>query len=135
MEVISHKGIVVASDPYVTRVEIIRESACSACHAKGLCGYSESEKKIVDVATDPLALHNVGDEVELCMKRTMGMKAVWISYVIPLVIMMAVILALSLAEVEELATGLAAIAAVALYYLVILMMRSRLSNEFIFYIK
>ena len=135
MEEIRHSGRIVDIDPAVTKVEIIRSSACSACHAKELCGFSEEEKKIVEVATSGFQPHNIGDEVVLCMKRSMGMKAVWIAYVIPLVILMVAVLSINTCGFGELATGLGAIAAVAVYYIVILCCRKRLSNEFIFYIK
>lgn len=135
MEEIRHSGRIVDIDPAVTKVEIIRSSACSACHAKELCGFSEEEKKIVEVATSGFQPHNIGDEVVLCMKRSMGMKAVWIAYVIPLIILMVAVLSINAFGFGELATGLGAIAAVAVYYIVILCCRKRLSNEFIFYIK
>ena len=135
MQEISHKGRVVSIDRYVTQVEIIRTSACGICHAKSLCGYSDSESKIVPVPTNAFAMLNVGDEVELCMKRSMGAKAVWIAYVIPLLILILAVLVASACHLPELYTGLCAIAAVAIYYLVILCFRKRLNNEFVFYIK
>lgn len=135
MEEVRHQGRIIDITPYITKVEIVRSSACSACHAKELCGFSESEKKIVDVATSGFAPHQIGDEVTVCMKRSMGMKAVWIAYVIPLIILMVSVLVMSVLGCSELAMGLGAIAAVALYYVVILCLRSKLSNEFIFYIK
>ena len=52
MKEIEHKGIVVSADAQLTRVEIVRSSACSACHAKELCGFSEEEKKIVEVPSN-----------------------------------------------------------------------------------
>lgn len=135
MQEISHKGRVVSIDEYVTQVEIIQTSACASCHARNLCGYSDSKTKIVPVPTNAFAMLNVGDEVELCMKRSMGMKAVWIAYVIPLLVLMLAVLVSSACHLPELYTGLCAIAAVAVYYLVILCFRKRLNNEFVFYIK
>lgn len=135
MDEISHKGRIVSIDSYITQVEILQTSACSECHARSLCGFSEQVSKVVPVPTDGFALRSVGDEVELCMKRSMGMKAVWISYVIPLIILMVTVLSVSAAGAGELATGLFGIGAVALYYVVILFFRDRLRNEFVFYIK
>lgn len=135
MDEISHKGRIVSIDSYVTRVEILQTSACSECHAKSLCGFSEQASKIVPVPTDGFAMRNVGDEVELCMKRSMGMKAVWVAYVIPLIILMVTVVSASAAGAGELVTGLSGIAAVALYYVAILFFRDRLRNEFVFYIK
>ena len=136
---IKHKAKVLEMTPDFTTVEIVVSSACSECHAKGLCGISEEEQKVISLPTDPYATYNVGDEVELCTKRTMGMKAVWISYVIPLMVLMILILSLSKVfaayEQSEVIAGLGALAGVAVYYFVIWLLRGKLKNEFVFYIK
>ena len=121
--------------PEFTTVEILVSSACAACHAKGLCGMSEAEEKVIMVPTDPYAQHNVGDKVTVMTKMSMGMKAVWISYVIPLAILMILILTLSMVIDSQAVCGLSAVGGVALYYFVIWLLRSRLENEFTFYIK
>ena len=85
--------------------------------------------------TDPYATHNVGDKVQVATKMTMGLKAVWISYVIPLAVLMILILTLSAVIDNEAVTGLVSVAGVAAYYLVIWLLRDRLRSEFVFYIK
>lgn len=132
---ISHLGRVLEMTPEYTTVEIISSSACSACHANGLCGVSESVAKLISVPSDPYATWNVGDEVYVMLKQSMGLKAVWISYVIPLLILMILILSLSAVSVHELYAGLISIGAVALYYLVIYLLKDRLAKDFVFYIK
>ena len=132
---IRHSGKVLEMTPDFTTVQIMVSSACSSCHAKGLCGMSEEEEKVIMVPTDPYAEYNVGDEVQVYTKMTMGLKAVWISYVIPLAVLMILILSLSPVIANELMLGLAALAGVALYYFGIWLFRDRLSNEFVFYIK
>ena len=132
---IKHPGKIIEITPKYTTVEILVPSSCSECHAKGLCGMSEEQEKVISVPTDPYALHKVGDQVQVCTKMSMGMKAVWISYVIPLAILMILILSLSAVFESEVLTGLASVGGVALYYLVIWLMRDRLNNEFVFYIK
>ena len=132
---IYHDGKIIESTPEFTSVEIISSSACSQCHAKGLCGFSEEESKVVMVPTSPYTERKVGDTVTLALKQTMGLKAVWISYVIPLIILMILVLSLSSVIDNEVWTGLAAIGGVALYYLVIWLLRDKLKNEFVFYIK
>ena len=116
---ISHTGTIIGITPEYTTVEIIAQSACAACHARGMCGVADESQKIIMVPTDPYAGYKVGDEVFVMLKRSMGMKAVWISYVIPLLILMILILSLSSVTVHEVYAGLAAIGGVALYYLVI----------------
>ena len=132
---IVHSGKVLEMTPDFTTVQIVVSSACSACHAKSLCGMSEDEEKIIMIPTDPYATYAVGDTVEVCTKMSMGLKAVWISYVIPLAILMILILSLSRFTANEFLTGLGAIAGVAVYYFGIWLFRDRLSNEFVFYIK
>ena len=132
---ISHKGVIKSITPELTTVEIVSTSACAECHAKGMCGVAESKIKEISVPTDPYSEHSAGDEVEVVLKKSMGLKAVWISYVIPLLILMILILSLSSVNVHEVYVGLGAIAGVALYYLVIYLMRNRLANDFVFYIK
>lgn len=138
---ISHTGRIVSIDPMVTKVEIIRSSACGECHARALCGYAEDQVKIVDVPTNAFDFFEVGQQVQVCLKRSMGMKAVWISYVIPLIVMMIVILLLNALGAGELATGLAGIGAVALYYIALFIAKripalyAKLFDEYVFYIK
>ena len=131
---IVHSGKVIETNPDFTTVEIMVSSACSECHAKGLCGMSEMEEKIILVPTDPYEPKKVGDIVQVKTKMTMGLKAVWISYVIPLAVLMILILSLSAVIENEFLRGGIAIAGVGLYYFVIWLMKDRLSDQFEFYI-
>ena len=74
---ISHKGVIKSITPELTTVEILSTSACAECHAKGMCGMSESKVKEISVPTDPYSVHEVGDEVQVMLKKSMGLKAVW----------------------------------------------------------
>ena len=131
---ITHTGKILEITPEYTTVQILVSSACSECHAKGLCGMSEDEEKVIMVPTDPYKERQVGDEVQVLTKMTMGLKAVWISYVIPLAVLMILILSLSSIFENELMTGLGSLAGVAVYYFGIWLFKDRLSNEFVFYI-
>jgi len=134
-ESVSHKGKVIKMTPQVTTVSILQHGACSACHAAGLCGMADLAEKTVEVATDPYASYGVGDEVEVLLKASMGMKAVWLAYFIPLLIVVAVILGLAALGVGEVAAGVSGLGALALYYLLLWLFRDRLKNEYIFTIK
>ena len=131
---IVHSGKVIEINPDFTTVEIMVSSACSECHAKGLCGMSEMEEKVIMVPTDPYEPRNVGDIVQVKTKMSMGLKAVWISYVIPLAVLMILILSLSAVIENEFLRGGIAIAGVGVYYFVIWLLKDRLSDQFEFYI-
>ena len=132
-EEISHKGKVLSVRDGVVSVEIVSSSACSACHASGLCGMSESVRKTVEVRD--AAVYSPGQEVEVCLARRMGMKAVLLSYVIPVVILMIIILSLLSAGISELAAGLLSVAGIAVYYGVLWLFRGSLKEEYVFYIR
>jgi len=134
-EQVKHTGKVVSMNPQQTTVQIVSHSACSECHAAGLCGMSEYTEKAIQVPTDPYATYGVGDEVQVVLKASMGMKAVWIAYFLPLVVLLAVALGLIALGVQEVVAGLSGIAAVGLYYLVIWLLRERLQNEYVFTIQ
>lgn len=135
MDEIAHKGRILGITPSETVVEIVRSSACSACHARSLCPVTDSETKSVSVPTDPYTFYSVGDEVELCVKKSMGLKAVRVSYIYPLFVLVAFLALSLLLGAGELAGGLSAIAAVAVYYVVVFLLKNRLENEIVFYIK
>ena len=132
---VSHRGRIVGMDPQWTTVQFEAQSACSSCHAAGLCGMSEMTEKTVQVAPDPYATYQVGDEVEVVLKASMGIKAVWIAYMIPLLVLLAVFFGASALGASELVSGLAGIASLAVYYLVVWLLRDRLQNEYVFTIK
>lgn len=132
---VGHKGKVLRITPEVTTVAIEQHSACSECHAAGLCTLSDVVEKAVDVPTKPFAAYNVGDEVEVVLKASMGFKAVWLSYFIPLLVLLAVILLLAAMGTGEVVAGLAGIAAVGIYYFVLWLFRAKLKNEYTFTIR
>ena len=130
-----HTGKVVSMTPTMTTVQIVSQSACSECHAAGLCGLSEYTEKAVEVPTSPSATYGVGDEVQVVLKASMGFKAVWIAYFLPLVVLLAITLGLIALGVPEVLSGLAGLGAVALYYLIVWIRRDRLRNEYVFTIQ
>lgn len=132
---ISHKGRIVEITPEVTTVEIVSESACASCHAKGLCSLGDSKVKTVQVPTRAWDNYQPGDEVNVLLQASMGHKAVWLAYVIPLIIMVAVLMVLTETGVHELISGIVAIASIGVYYFVLWLFRNKLKNEYIFNIK
>lgn len=132
---VSHKGRIVRMTPQTTTVALLQHGACGSCHAAGLCGMAEVAEKAVELPTDPYASYGVGDEVEVVLKASMGMKAVWLAYCIPLLVLLAVILGLFALGTGEVVAGVAGLAAVGVYYLLLWLFRDRLRNEYVFTIK
>lgn len=132
---ICHKGKIVEITPEFTTVEIVSESACSSCHAKGLCGVSESRTKAVQLPTRGWDDFKVGDEVQLVLKSSMGHRAVWLAYVVPLIILLTVLLGLLALGVGDLVSTAVAFAAITVWYFALWLFREKLKTEYIFNIK
>ncbi|MBO4743407.1 MAG: SoxR reducing system RseC family protein [Bacteroidales bacterium] len=135
MEEITHKGRIVAIDPEITTIEIISEAACASCHAKGLCGLGEQQVKQVQVRTSAWTPRQVGDEVEVVLKKSMGYKAVFIAYGLPLVVLFVALMVLNSLGIGELYAGLGAIGAVILCYFVLFLFRNKISKDYSFFLK
>ncbi|MCQ2173832.1 MAG: SoxR reducing system RseC family protein [Bacteroidales bacterium] len=131
---ISHEGRIVEISSTVTTVEIVSESGCSSCHARSLCAVGESREKTIYVPTSGTGWR-VGQDVNVFLRRTMGFKAVWIAYVVPLIVLVAALLCALGLGAAELVAGLVSLGAVAVYYFVIWLFRNRLRNEYVFYIE
>ena len=129
---VAHKGTIIEITPECIRVEIINKSMCAACHAKGFCSAGDTKDKIIDVEYYNNGEFAVGDEVEVIMNRSMGFKAVWISYVVPLVILLIFLLTLQGLGFSELHSGLFALLSVCVYYLLVYLFKDKLANKFVF---
>lgn len=137
-ERIEHEGRVIAVDKDYISVEIVNKSACAACHAKGVCGASDESVKVVEVAQDITTLtedYQVGETVNVVMSSAMGTQAIWLAYVVPLLVLMFSILVFSLCGAGEVLMGLGSLGAVALYYLGVFFYRKKISKIFIFSIE
>ncbi len=129
---VDHKGTIIEITEGNIKVEIINKSMCAACHAKGFCTTGDTKDKVIDVAYFNNGEYSVGDRVVVTMKRSMGFKAVWISYVIPLLILLIFLLTLHSLGFGELLAGLSSVLALGVYYLVVYLLRDRISTDFVF---
>ena len=105
---IDHEGIIEQIEGDVAHVKINSESACAACHAKGVCGAADQEEKFLDV---PLhgADYRQGEMVHVQVSRNLGFRAVALGYFYPFLLLMAVLISLILGGVNELRAGLIAL--------------------------
>jgi positive regulator of sigma E activity len=130
---VQHDGTVKKVDSNSVFVSILSETACSGCHAEKLCNISGEKEKVVEVK----GKYNVapGDPVTILMKHSMGYKAVFLSYMIPLVILIVSLVLLNSFSVSELVSGLVSISLVAPYYIVLYFFRKRIDRSFTFTLK
>lgn len=130
---IQHAGTVKQVEENSVLVSITSNSACSGCHAEGVCNISGKEEKTISVR----GRYNVqpGDNVTVEMSESMGMKAVVLSYVMPVFIIIAGLVVFSFLSISEAASGLAAISLLLPYFIILYIFRKYINRSFTFTLK
>jgi positive regulator of sigma E activity len=130
---IEHDGIVQKADEKSVTVRISSASACSGCHAEGSCTLAGKEEKIIDIS----GTYNVmaGDIVTVVMKKSMGYIAVALGYIFPFLGVITILIILASLSVPELTAGLASLAILIPYYIILYFFRNRINNKFTFTLK
>lgn len=130
-ELITHEGIVLSTNGSIAHIEIVQTSACSACKARSMCMSSESQQKEMDVTMlEPM---QKGDRVEVQVRERLAWRAVLLAYLMPFVVMLAIILILDFATSwSEAIIGTLSLCGIALYYIVLSAFKHRLQKQFSF---
>ena len=133
-ELIRHTGVVLSTDGEMAKVEILQTSACAACKAKQMCMSAESQQKIIDaVMAEPL---QPGEQVEVVVREHLAWRAVLLAYVMPFIVMVAVIAALDFwTDWSESVVGTLSLCAIALYYIGLSTFKHRLQKQFSFSVR
>jgi sigma-E factor negative regulatory protein RseC len=135
-DVIKHDGVVDSIEGNCIHVRIVQASACAACGAKSLCSAAESKEKIVDVYGADITAYQVGQRVMVEGAAAMGMKAVRLAFLFPLVLLVAAVaLVMWLADGNEALAALAALLVLTNYFLLLFANKKKLAREFTFTIK
>ncbi len=128
-EEIRHQGVVDMIDGQTVVVRIMQQSACSGCHARGICRAAESKEKLVDVhCTDASAL-SVGQEVTVCGEESLGMKAVGLAFGLPLLLLMVALIVGIAVSGSEKVGAICAFAVLVPYYTLLYVLRDRIKDR------
>lgn len=133
-ESIEHRGIVESIEGNTVSVRIIQLSACTSCQVHGFCGAADKKEKIIKVI-DKSGFYKVGDEVQLCGQTSLGRKAVFYAFIIPLILIIATIASMTAFGFAETTSAFAGLIILAIYYLVLYLLRNSLDKQFIFMLK
>lgn len=90
---IRHDGIIIAIDGELLRVRIVQVAACLHCKIASHCNSADSKEKIVDVKVSDPSKYTIGQEIVLTMGGKLGLKAVLLAFVVPVVLAFTVICA------------------------------------------
>jgi len=129
-ETISHEGVVTKITDDEIEIKIISQSACAACHAKSACGMGEQAEKILTVPRPKGREFHLFQKVNVVMKVGQGNKAAVLAYLIPILLLLAVLFVCLGLGLNDGLSALISIVALIPYYIVLYLCRDKLRKQF-----
>ena len=129
-ETISHEGIVTKITDDELEIKIVSQSACAACHAKNACGMGEQAEKILTVPRPKDQNYSLMQKVNVTMAIGQGNKAAVLAYLIPIVLLLAVLFICLGVGLNEGLSALISIVVLIPYYTILYLQRDKLRKRF-----
>jgi sigma-E factor negative regulatory protein RseC len=130
---IEHTGIIRKIDGTKIQVSFSVQSACSSCHAKGVCSAAGMEDKSVDVIDSGNFV--TGEKVKVILKKSLGYKALLLGYVLPFLILLFALMLFTVLLDNELLAGIYSLFLLLPYYLILYFYRGQIRKKFSFVIQ
>ena len=128
---INHDGQVVEISDNKVVAEILVSEACGTCQAKGLC-HTNGKRVRVEAEAKPGQEFQIGQKVKVAFTPTLAMSSVLLAYVLPLVLMFAVMFTLIAITGSQDVGCLCGLAVLPVYYTILYMLRHKLRRKFKF---
>ena len=129
-ETISHEGVVTKITDDELEIKIISQSACAACHAKSACSMGEQAEKILTVPRPKDKDFELNQKVIVKMAIGQGNRAAVLAYLIPIILLLAVLFVCLGFGLSEGLSALISIAALIPYYSALYLNRDKLRKRF-----
>jgi len=123
-----HSGLISKISGQTITVNLEQNIHCDSCRAKSSCGISESSTKAVEVLNSKDSF-KINEEVNVVLKKALGLKAVFCAYVFPFILMFSTLIIASNFLKEWLA-GLISLLIIVPYYIVLYFLKNALKSAF-----
>jgi len=133
-ETICHSGIIKSIDNQHIVITVLSQAACVSCHAKGACSSSDIQEKEIEI-TKWQGEYTPGERVEIISNESQGFRAVFLAYVLPLVLMVTVLVFVSNATDNEVIAAFGALIILTSYYFILYIYRKKLMKSLKFDIR
>jgi len=128
---ITHEGIVKKVKDNNITVSFIAQPACSTCSVKNNCTLASSEVRNIEIPAQDNA-YQVGEKVNVVLSQSKGFSAVFLGYILPMVILCLSLVTLLKLTNNEAIAGLTSIALLIPYYLLLWLFRKVIKKNFKF---
>lgn len=128
--IISHEGVVTKITDEELEIKILSQSACAACHAKSACSMGEQAEKILTVPRPKSKDFALMQRVNVRMAIGQGNKAAVLAYLIPIILLLAVLFVCLGLGISEGISALLSVVALIPYYIILYLRRDKLKQKF-----
>ncbi len=129
-----HSGIVKSINNQHIVVTVLSQSACVSCHAKGACSSSDSQEKEIEITTW-VGEFVPGEKVEIISDKSQGFRAVFLAYILPLILMVSELVIILNYTNKEVLAATGAIFILTIYYIGLFSFRNNLMKSLKFTIR
>ena len=133
--IIRHSGVVESIEDGCIHIRITQTSACAACKVAGYCNAAESKEKIIDVYCDDVAAYSIGQAVVVTTTGQVAARALLWGFGFPFLLLVVVLFLTWLLTAHEGWAALCALVSLIPYYMVLWLMRDKMSQQLAFSIE
>lgn len=131
---VSHRGIVKEVQPRQVVVSVVSKSACAHCQLNGSCSMADMKEKLVEVPANG-ETYREGESVEVFFHESLGFRALFLGYILPFIILLAVLITVLQITHDEGLAGLAGLASLIPYYTGLYLKKNQIKKQFHFQIQ
>lgn len=128
-ECIEQKGIIEGIKENKIRIKFHPLSVCTSCQTKSVCNLKGNQSDIIELV-DKSGKYSVGDEVRLIIRKSLGYAALFLGYILPLIIVLLFLVLFLSAGYNEIFAGLGSLFMLAPYYFILYLVRENIRNRF-----
>lgn len=123
-----HSGVIskITGDSVIVSLE--QHIHCDSCRAKSACGISESSTKEIEI-TNPIDTFKINEHVNVVLKKSLGLKAVFWAYVFPFLLMFSTLIIAS-SFIKEWMAGALSLFVLLPYFLTLYFLKNTLKSAF-----
>ncbi|WP_298062707.1 SoxR reducing system RseC family protein [uncultured Rikenella sp.] len=108
-------------------VEVCRPEACGSCKARSVCSEGGSGRRMT-LLNDGQG-YTIGEQITLVMRRSAGLKAVVIAYLVPVFLIIAALLLFQALHIKEILSAGLTLGLLGLYFIVVRLAGGRIKRE------
>jgi len=112
-------------------VSILNHSACSGCHAKGVCSVADFKEKEIEILYSGKS-YTPGREVTVVLKEMLGFKALLYGYLLPFILVLSILLIVYNITGNDITAGFIALSVLIPYYTILYLFRNYMKKVFRF---